>query len=276
MVSDEWSGRCVYITPGRQSRAAAPGCPFCPGGLEADPSRSPPYAFPNRWPALPSGRCEVVVHAADHGGDFAALSLIEVRRVIDVWAHRSRSLLESPQVRYVLVFENRGEAAGATVAHPHSQIFGLPRPPHESTWPSTVACPGCRAGHASLAVLDAEGWRTEVPSAPLAPYCLRLAPTRHAAYLADLSADERLGLAGALIDAVRRLDAVFAVPMPYHLWIEQAHPDAHLAVNVVGLRCAPDRLRILGAAEMATGLFFTPLAPEEAASRLRAATGVPS
>ncbi|NBU39069.1 MAG: galactose-1-phosphate uridylyltransferase, partial [Actinobacteria bacterium] len=50
----------VHIVESRQGRPNLPsdGCPFCVGGLEA-PEPYDVKSFPNRWPALGEGNCEV-------------------------------------------------------------------------------------------------------------------------------------------------------------------------------------------------------------------------
>ena len=55
----------------------------------------------------------------------ATIGAAAVRRVIDLWAERTTELLARPEVRTVLVFENRGPEVGATIPHPHGQIYGL-------------------------------------------------------------------------------------------------------------------------------------------------------
>lgn len=289
-VRDPWSLRAGYIAANRNGRPMTDdaGCAFCPSGREAPAPYATPYAFPNRWPPLPEGYAVVVVHDEDHSSDFATMSHDQVSRVVDIWARTTRELAALPDVGCVLVFENRGPEAGATVAHPHSQVFALPVLPAPA---GSAGCPGCAAGDPVLRVATQAGWEARVPEGPIAPYTLRLVPSRHVSALPDLDRDERRGLAAALRDAVRRLDALFATPMPYHLWIRQdvsrqdlsgqdtsrqdlSRPELaradHLCVEVAGLLRAPGRLRVLGAAEMATGLFFTPMAPEAAARDLGA------
>ena len=62
---DELSGATVVVAGSRQHRPNRPAtaCPFCVGGTEA-PEHYDVKAFPNRWPALPDGRCEVVLVVA--------------------------------------------------------------------------------------------------------------------------------------------------------------------------------------------------------------------
>ncbi|MDA0563794.1 hypothetical protein LG943_05550 [Streptomonospora sp. S1-112] len=271
-VRDPWSRRGGYIAAHRNHRPAdGPDCPFCPSGREAPPAYAAPYAFPNRWPPLPAGRSTVVVHDRDHDGDFGTIPAASTAAVVDLWAATTRAHAALPGVGCVLVFENRGAAAGATVAHPHSQVFALPPldPP-----PPGADCPGCAPPDPALAVTGHGRWHILVPEGPTAPYMLRLAPRRHVGALPDLDAAERRDLAAALRDAVRRLDGLFGTAMPYHLSIRQdLDRPAHLYADIAGLLRAPGRLRVLGAAETATGLFFTPVDPRDAAARLRAAAG---
>ena len=49
-----------------------------------------------------------------------------IRNLIEVWADRYRELGASEEVEYVFIFENKGEAIGVTLHHPHGQIYGYP------------------------------------------------------------------------------------------------------------------------------------------------------
>jgi UDPglucose--hexose-1-phosphate uridylyltransferase len=278
LARDRYTGRAVMVAPARAGRpvGTAEDCPFCPGGREAPTPFTAPYAFANRWPPLTANRCDIVVHGAGHD-DFGTMPASAIRRVVDLWAERSEQLAAKSGVRSVVVFENRGAASGASVVHPHSQIFGLPlvpEPLREAIRACSGSCPLCRAPRTGLLVARYDGWRVEVPSAPLSPYAVRLVPNGHDSRLAELNAVARDGLASSLAGAVSTMDRLLDRPMPYQLWITQAHQPhrAHLCVDVVGLLRAPDHLRILGAAELATGMFFTSLDPLDAAKALRQAT----
>ena len=45
-----------------------------------------------------------------------------------IWAFRDRmlDLKNDKRFRYILIFKNHGEAAGASLEHPHSQLIALP------------------------------------------------------------------------------------------------------------------------------------------------------
>jgi len=134
------------VTPWRQQRPNLPEgpCPFCPGGLEA-PEPYDVRHIPNRWPALPEGRHEVILHTPDHGSSFPALGEERSARVVELWSARTAALGSRDDVAYVFVFENRGRLIGSTIEHPHSQImaFGTipPIPAAELSASTCHLCP---------------------------------------------------------------------------------------------------------------------------------------
>ena len=277
---DPLSGVPVVVTGSRQDRPNLPeeGCPFCPGGLEA-PEPYDTRWFPNRWPPFPDGRAEILLFSPDHDASLSTLGPAGVERVVRLWADRTRQLGGRDDVAYVLLFENRGDLVGATIPHPHGQVYAFtnvpPVPRTELAQPSCALCDP--PAPARLVHEDAE-WTTVVPVAPLYPYELLIAPRRH---VPDLLAgdDVVLGLARALDDAVRRLDQLFDAPMPYMLWVHQRPTDgghwplAHLHLHLAPAHRAPGLQRFVAAGELGSGVWFDPVVPEEAAARLAALPG---
>src|SRR5690606_954077 len=72
------------------------------------------------------GRCEVVCFDPASTGSLAGLGRHRARTVIEAWAHRTHALEGLQGVRQVFAFENRGEAIGVTLHHPHGQIYAYP------------------------------------------------------------------------------------------------------------------------------------------------------
>ena len=72
------------------------------------------------------GRCEVVCFSPEHTGSLAGVSLSRMRTVVEAWADRTAALSALPGVEQVFPFENRGEAIGVTLHHPHGQIYAYP------------------------------------------------------------------------------------------------------------------------------------------------------
>lgn len=280
--TDELSGATVVMAGSRQHRPNRPSasCPFCVGGVEA-PEPYDVKAFPNRWPSFPDDRCEVVLYTPHHELTFPDLGVDGARRVVDLWADRTVALGARPDVAYVLVFENRGAEVGATIDHPHGQIYGYDRIPDvplaELRGARRGECPVCVRPDRALEVTDADGWRAWVPAASAYPYGLLLAPVVHRPDLASLDGPQRDGLAALLVDVLARLDRLFDAPLPYMLWVHQRPtdgglwPEAHLHLHVISPMRSPGVQRYVAAAELGSGTFVNPVVPEDAAAALRGA-----
>jgi len=268
------TGVQTYVVASRQERPNLPDttCPFCPGGIEA-PDGYDVRWFPNRWPAMPDGRCEVILYTSEHDATFWSLGATGARRIVDLWAERTAALGARPDVAYVLVFENRGAEVGATIPHPHGQIYAFGFVPEV---PLRELERGSRATDPdSRLVATAPGWSAWVPEAPIFPYALLLAPDDHVPDLPSLDAAGRSGFAELLVDVLERLDRVFDSQTPYMLWIHQRPfdggdwPSARLHAEIVSPWRAPGVTRYIAAGELGSGVYFNPVAPEDAARSLR-------
>jgi UDPglucose--hexose-1-phosphate uridylyltransferase len=275
-VRDVRSGDLVWVADSRQTRPNLPtSCPFCPGGREA-PEPYDVRWFINRWPAMPDDRCEVILFSPDHDATLASLGTSGVRRVIDLWADRTASLGGRSDVAAVMPFENRGADAGATISHPHGQLYAFDEvPPVLRAELGTQICWLCGNPDDTRLVVRHGDCRVTVPEAARYPFELLLAPTAHRPDLPSLTAAERDDLAACTADALSRLDQLFDEPMPYLLWVHQrptdggAWPTAHVHIEVVGLYRAPGTQRYVAAGEVGSGVWFNPMDPREAARRLR-------
>lgn len=299
---DALTGEWVNIVGHRQARPNLPNdaCPFCVGGLEA-PDPYDVRWFANRWPALAPGNpidlagtdgsqpavgaCEVVLFSPEHDQSLASLPVEQVRKIVDLWAARTEALLARPEIEYVLVFENRGREVGATIDHPHGQIYGYPfvPPAPAGEAPLDGGCALCRDVESELRareriVAERGDWIAYVPFASGYAYGMRLASRTHVGSLAALDAHARDDLAGLLIDVLGRYDRLWPAPhagyqFPYLLWFHQApangddrwHVHAHLAPP---LR-APGVLRYVASGELGSGTLANPVVPEVAARALR-------
>jgi UDPglucose--hexose-1-phosphate uridylyltransferase len=282
---DPLTRELVAIAGARQGRPNRPagGCPFCVGGLEA-PEPYVVKAFANRWPMyVPGppvelagarvdgrGAAEVVLYGAEHEASLASLGRDGIRRVIEVWCERTEALLARPEIEYVLVFENRGELAGATIAHPHGQIYAFPFvppvPAREAEVVLAHGCALCPPPASELVVSEAESWRAFVPYASAHPFGLLVVPERHVEGLPELEAPERDGLAAELEDVLSRYDRLFDGPLPYMLWI---HHGVHLHVHLAPPFRAAGTMRWIAAGELGSGTLTNPVEPEVGAAALR-------
>ena len=307
---DALSGEWVNIVGHRQGRPNLPSdaCPFCVGGLEA-PDPYDVRWFPNRWPALAPGAapdlriddlddlgvtnstqpaigaCEVVLFSPEHDQSLASLPPEQVRKVVDVWAARTEALLARPEIQYVLVFENRGREVGATIDHPHGQIYGYsfvpPAPATEVRNPE--GCPVCRELELEVRakeriVAEAGDWVAWVPFASGYAYGVRIAPRAHIGSLPALDSVARDDLASILIDVLGRYDRLWPAPdagyrFPYLLWFHQAPAGAddrwHVHAHIAPPLRAPGVLRYVASGELGSGTLSNPVVPEAAARALR-------
>ncbi|HEY5985207.1 MAG TPA: hypothetical protein VIV12_02310 [Streptosporangiaceae bacterium] len=274
---DPLTGAYVVVTPWRQHRPNLPEgpCPFCPGGLEA-PGPYDVKSIANRWPALPGGRHEVILHSPGHFASFPSLGEAGAARVVELWSARTATLASRGDVSYVFVFENRGRAIGATIDHPHSQILALGViPPVAQAELAASACRLCDAADDALVVARHRGWRATVPWAPSWPYETVISPGSHIPDLPSAGRELRTGLAGILVDCLARVERLLGPAAPYMLWAHQRPADggdwpaAHLHLHLAPALRGPGVVRHLASAELGAGVFFDPVEPREAAARLR-------
>ena len=276
---DALTGQPTVIAGRRQARPNLPdqSCPFCPGGLEA-PDAYEVRSFVNRWPPLPDGRAEVVLYAPEHEASLGSLPPARLQRIVELWAERTEELGKRDDVDYVLVFENRGPEVGATIQHPHGQIYAFSEvPPAAAVELEQPDCVLCGTHPGERLVAERGDWRAWVPEAATWPYGLVLAPSAHTPDLPAEVASSDGGLPDLLATVFERLDRLFDAPMPYMWWWHQRPTDgrawrgAHLHAHVAPLLRAPGTPRFVAAGELGSGVFFNPVPPEVAAAHLREA-----
>ena len=274
---DPLTGAHVIVTPWRQHRPNLPDgqCPFCPGGLEA-PEPYEVMCIPNRWPGLPGGRAEVVLHCPEHDSSFRSMGCRGAVRVVELWSDRTAVLGTREDVGYVFVFENRGRLIGATIDHPHSQIlaFGL-IPPIPAAELAQQTCDLCHDPNDELIVTRHSGWLASVPWAPSWPYEMVISPRAHVADLPAAGPRSRAELGVIMVECMVRLEALFGSGAPYMLWVHQRPtdgndwPTAHLHLHLAPVMRGPGVVRHLSSAELGAGMLFNSVDPGQAAAKLR-------
>ncbi len=309
-------GEWIITATHRQDRTFLPPkdyCPLCPtrpGGpaTEIDRADFDVVVFENRFPSLqprppppavkgselmpvrPSiGACEVVVYTPRHEGSLRDAPLSRLRRLIAVWAERTRQLGDRPEVACVFIFENKGEAIGVTLVHPHGQIYAYPRIPpvlarevasaevHRSTTGGCLWCDVLREERADgrRVIFETDTWTATVPFFARWPYEVHLVPHRHVGSLFELTARERDGLAVTLKALLIKYDGLFGFSLPYIMAIHQrpsdgdAHDGYHLHFEFYPPNRTESKLKYLAGSEAGAGAFINDTLPEETAARLR-------
>ena len=217
----------------------------------------------------------MVLYSPDHEATFGTLTNDEALSVVNLWAERTQALREKPNGEYVIVFENRGAEIGATISHPHGQIYAFDHvPPRPARMIAAGWEPEASAGE--LLILEIDGWRVYSEYAAVYPVSLRIAPVHRITDLAEMNAVDRTILASTLVRVFAALDALFDAPLPYMMWINQAPrtpqdwPEAWFNIEIVSPWRAQGLPRFIAGVEVASGEFFNPVNPADVATRLRA------
>jgi UDPglucose--hexose-1-phosphate uridylyltransferase len=251
-------------------------CPFCEGREDQTPpetfaiapsARAPdtPGWFvrvvANKYPAFEHH--EVVIHTPWHSRSFGELSVEEAEAVAHAWLARAEAAREAGYAHLQAVL-NEGREAGGSLAHSHSQLVWLPEAPPLVRQEASEECAVCRVLGDAARIDQVGGVLLTAPHAARGPYELLLAPTAH---VGDAFA-RGAGLAAAL-ELLRRgigrlTELEGGVPLNAWLHTPSFGAEGHWHIEVL------PRFSIIASLELGAGIYINSLAPEEAASRLRA------
>lgn len=314
----------------RDTRQHVDTCPFCKGNEDKTPPAIASYPpgdwqvriVENLYPVLGDdrahanlsfglqqtidgyGRHEVMIDHAEHGAAVHDMSDAHLGLVIQAYQDRVRQLYASnPRLRYVLVFKNFGPAAGASIAHTHSQIIAMPVVPenvHQEVVNSAAyfkkhhQCIFCALIDEALTyeatIYDRESGavRRKInvgqyvvergakfiaikPFASRFEWELHILPLKHQAEFLEARPEDLADFARVLRRTMARLDGVLGGAQ-YNFFLHSVpHDDQreeHAASYHWHLEICP-RTSIPTGFELGSGLFVNTISPEQAAARLR-------
>lgn len=248
---------------------------------------------PNKYPALDplreeGGLHEVIIESPDHDARWSTLSEEALGRVLETHRARIEAAAKRESIRYVSVWKNSGYAAGASLAHVHSQLLGLPFVPPKVTAElerlRRYQRQNGRCLHCAMAAEEMEdGQRTILavgdfvafaPRASRFPFETWVLPQRHRARFERSTADELRSLARVLGDLTRRLDDRLERP-DYNVVLQSAPVRTEGSETYHWRFEIFPRLVRVGGLEWGTGIHINHLLPEDAARRLRDAQSRP-
>jgi len=275
-------------------------CPLCPGNEEETPPALETYGpegewdmriIPNRYPAFEgsepmtvrnlgpvfdqapaSGIHEVFVFSRHHEAGWADLDDRQAGLVMSALRDRFEDHGHSPVVRYTQAIVNHGREAGASLAHPHGQLLGMPFVPGEIAEEeagfrrfagSCVLCTTAAAERdaARRVVFDGEGVLVVAPFWAGAPFEMLVIPDDHQRHFAGASAETLAAVGIALRDVLARLRARLG-DVSYNLVLHTLphhHTDAfHWHIHLM------PRILSVGGFEQGTGVPINIVAPEQA------------
>ncbi len=228
------------------------------------------------------GAHEVIIETPEHD---SSLALMPSKRIEDVlWAFRDRvvDLKRDRRFRYVLIFKNHGEAAGASMEHPHSQLIALPIVPIQVSeevagakafYANKERCIYCDIIRQEISsgvrvISDMGGFVVLAPYAPRFPFETWILPKDHESAFENSTSAHYEGLSKVLKDIMMRMNVVLENPS-YNMVIhtspiqEAANEFYHWHIEVM-----PKLTKVAGF-EWGTGFYINPTPPEESAHFLR-------
>jgi UDPglucose--hexose-1-phosphate uridylyltransferase len=221
-----------------------------------------------------AGVHEVVIHNPDHWATLADLTAPEVARTMAAW--RARLTARRDQAfGAVLIIVNQGRTAGASLEHPHSQVFATAGRPDRVqaeldrlTGEDCAACATVTAERGGPRQVTAtDDLLVLCPWASASPFEALLLPTAHRPRFEEGGPDDDTAVATALRDLLRRFRGVTGDHAPYNLVLHSAPPgvgDFHWHLHLL------PRLTTYGGFELGTGVIINVVDPDRAAEALRA------
>ncbi len=292
-------------------------CPFCYGNESKTPPEVHAYrsdgsakdtpgwslrVVPNKFPALGIegtlnrqgeglydkmsgvGAHEVIIETPDHQ---MTLPSMPTRRVEDVlWAYRDRilDLKKDRRFKYILIFKNHGEAAGASLEHTHSQLIALPVVPKrvreevdssQEYYNFKERCIFCDIIRQELedgvrVIAENQDFIALSPFAPRFPFEMWIVPKTHQSAFEESQKHEFENLAAMLKDMLTRLDKVLDSPAYNYIIHTSPFPEVSNDYYHWHLEIMPKLTKVAGF-EWGTGFYINPAPPEESARFLREA-----
>ena len=304
-----------FASPSHKRRVSG-FCPFCPGNEYTTPpeimairpegtddkSKWSLRVVPNKFPALQIegelekigegifdkmsgvGAHEVIIESPDHLSSLSNLPRKDMENVLWAYHQRLTELKKDPRLKYVLIFKNEGEAAGASLEHTHSQLIALPIVPklvrEELTssrkyYDMKERCIFCDIINQELeegkrVVCENENYVAIAPYAPRAPFETWILPKKHESHYKPLENGGFLSLAEVLQRVLKQIDKLLDVP-PYNYMIHTSpFNDEENEYYHWHIELMPKLTKIAGF-EWGSGFYINPTPPEEAARYMREA-----
>jgi len=289
-------------------------CPFCPGNEYTTPPEinavrrdgSKPNesgwtlrVMPNKFPAMSSegslnkfgeglydkmngvGAHEVIVETPDHGQTLSTISQEAFEDVLWSYHQRLTELKKEKRNKYVLIFKNEGESAGASLEHSHSQLIALPIVPRtvkdeiqgaKKHYEQRDRCLFCDIIYQDLSdrrrlVYETVSYVAIAPFAPRSPFETWILPKEHASAFAPIE-DSFHELAGIFQTVLRQLDKLFGGG-PYNFMLHTSpFRDEDNEYYHWHIEIKPNLTKMAGF-EWGSGFYINPTPPEDAARFMR-------
>jgi UDPglucose--hexose-1-phosphate uridylyltransferase len=290
-------------------------CPFCYG----NETKTPPEVYairepgthkdtpgwsirvvPNKFPALQIegelnrqgegiydkmngiGAHEVIIETPDHDKTISDLDENYIAEVLSTYRERILDLKKDQRFKYIVVFKNHGEAAGASLEHTHTQLVAMPIIPKRVIeeiegarryYDFKERCVFCDIVAQEInddvrVVSSNESFLAIEPFAARFPFETWILPKTHEPAFEEIGRNEIMHLARLLKEILSKINAALNNP-PYNFILHTLPLQGdnrnwyHWHLEIM-----PKLTKVAGF-EWGSGFYINPTAPEEAARYLR-------
>jgi len=227
------------------------------------------------------GTAEVVV-TRHHTRQIAEFNLEEIKELIDVYQARYVDIMKEPHINYISIFHNHGVEAGASVAHPHSQIIAMPviDPKIKRSlrgakdyFKHHKKCGHCQMNkwdreHSERLIFENEEFLVVCPFASKTAFEISITPKEHLPYFERISDAQKKLLAEAFFVAMRKLNKGLIDP-PYNFYLQTAPCDGRNHDYYHWHWVIAPKTATMAGFEMSTGIEISTIEPEKAAEYLK-------
>ena len=304
----------VMIASHRQSRPLMPKgyCPFCPGSGKV-PENYSVFKYDNDFPALsqnplmpddvtgnsriyktlPSyGKCEVILFSPEHESSICEFSIGHIKEIIDLWIARFIEISKDEKIKYIFIFENRGELVGVTMPHPHGQIYGYSHLPKKielelnsfgKYYKTNNACMFCDINKDEIdfgqrIIYQNDSFLAYIPFFCEYPYGVYITSKEHRSNISEFDDREKTDLAVAFKMVTGMYDSLFDKKFPYMMCMHNAPVNSgdinglyHFHIEFFPPLRAENTQKFNASSETGVWAHCNPTAPEEKAVEMREA-----
>ena len=226
------------------------------------------------------GHHEVIIESPCHEEHLGVARFSQIIQIINAYLDRLKTLSDNNYVKHISIFRNYRPEAGASLAHPHSQLIATPCIPtilkqekeaSNTFWNKNHECRFCdileKERKSPRFIWENNSFLAFAPWASINPLEFWIMPKMHHSNMLAMSKTEVEDLAEAARVCLGGLRNIVNDP-PYnfgfHSLIDEKAADYyhwHLEVY--------PRLSIWAGFEKSTGMFINVISPEDAAAELK-------
>jgi UDPglucose--hexose-1-phosphate uridylyltransferase len=303
-----WQGAGI-INP-KNSDSYDSTCYLCPGNTRihghANPAYTDVFLFDNDHPVVGMqapvvteslgfykkesalGVARVVCYDPRHNITLSQMRLMQVVHVFTTFQNQMIEFENNPDIKSVLIFENKGEAVGVSNSHPHCQIYAVDfsfklveqqialaqryhATHHQNLFEEIIIQ---EKKDATRVIAENENAIAFIPYFARYAYEVMIFPKKNHQTLISLSSQELADLASVFHQVVRRMDMNFNMDFPYVMSFMQApvdgksYPDFRMHLWLQPPYRQPGLIKYPAGPEIGAGNFMADTMPEDKAAEL--------